>query len=115
MWLSDSGQPGPSVVISFGVPGTERPPIAAGMALVGALEPAELFIGAGRLLLVHANPRATEEDRRWSEGGVDLNRCFSNDSLGAAPVLYEQERAREIAAALEQFGADVLVDFHCTV
>lgn len=114
-WLFDSGRPGPTVAVSFGVHGNERPPIDAGQRLVRMFAEGELSVAAGRLLLIHANPRASEEDQRWSQGGVDLNRCFHPSVLGREPELHEEHRARAVAAALEETGAEVLVDFHCTV
>ena len=41
--------------------------------------------------------------------------AFSAASLAAEPRLWEQERARRIAHALEQVAPRALVDFHCTV
>jgi predicted deacylase len=115
MWLAESGAPGATLAISFGVHGNERPPIDAGLALLRELEAGKLALAAGRLLLIHSNPRASEQDQRWSEGGVDLNRCFSSAIQGRAPELYEEGRAGEIAAVLEEYAPEALVDFHCTV
>jgi len=115
VWALDSGQPGPSVVISFGTHGNERPPIDAGLRLVEEFRSGQRTLARGRLLLVHANPRASAEDERWSTGGVDLNRCFHASVLARDPELYEEERARKLVAAVEQVEAEVLVDFHCTV
>jgi predicted deacylase len=112
MWWLDSGRPGPTVGISFGVHGDERAPVEAGLAWVEGGGPA---LTAGRLLLLCGNPRAVEANRRWSEGGIDLNRCFHPTVLARAPALYEEERAREIAAVLERRRVEILVDFHCTV
>ena len=115
IWFADSGKPGPSVCVSFGVHGNERPPIDAGLKLCDEFESGKTELAAGRLLLLHSNPRATEIDDRWSEGGVDLNRCFHASVLARGPVLYEEQRARDLVAALERSEAEVLVDFHCTV
>ncbi len=115
LWRLDGERPGARVVVSFGVHGNERAPIEAGLELAGALERGALALERGSLLLVHANPRASAQDERWSAGGVDLNRCFQADVLARAPELYEEARARAIADALEAFGAEILVDFHCTV
>jgi len=115
MWLAESGEPGTTLALSFGVHGNERPPIDAGLALVAELESGALAIARGRLLLIHSNPRATEEDRRWSEGGVDLNRCFGKAVQAKQPELYEEQRAQEVARVLERHDPEVLVDFHCTV
>jgi predicted deacylase len=115
IWLAESGRPGRRVCISFGVHGNERSPIEAGTALVARLEAGETKLARGSLLLIHANPKATDENQRWSAGGVDLNRCFHEDVLAREPSLYEERRAREIVAALEAADTQVLVDFHCTV
>ena len=115
IWSLDSGQPGANVCLSFGVHGNERSPIDAGHGLRRSLEGGELELRAGKLLLVWANPRASEADQRWSDGGIDLNRCFSAEVLGRAPKLYEEHRARAVVAALEHVESEILVDFHCTV
>lgn len=70
-------------------------------------------IAAGSLLLVLGNPKALEQDRRHTLGGVDLNRCFTDSILRQPPQHHEQARAQELARAVE--AVDVLVDFHCTV
>lgn len=115
MWSVDSGKPGTHLCISFGVHGNERPPIDAGLELAARIERGELELARGRLLLVHSNPRASAEDQRWSEGGIDLNRCFNASVLARDPESYEEGRAREIVTALEENETQVLVDFHCTV
>ncbi len=115
IWVWNSGEAGPSIGISFGVHGNERPPIDAGLELVRALESGALALDAGKLLLIHANPRASAANLRWSEGGVDLNRCFHRDVLGRRPILLEESRAAEIVDALKDQGTEILVDFHCTV
>ena len=114
LWLAASGVPGTRLAISFGVHGDERSPVGAGLRLVDELRSGGLELAAGKLLLVHDNPRATAADKRWSAGGVDLNRCFQADVLARNPEVYEEGRAREIVAMLERVGAQILVDFHCT-
>ncbi len=111
-WWVDSGRAGPVVCVSFGVHGDERAPIEAGLAWVERRAP---VLERGKLLFLCANPRAVRENRRWSEGGVDLNRCFHPSVLAREPVLYEERRAREIAETLERARVEILVDFHCTV
>ena len=115
MWRASAARAGRSVCISFGVHGNERSPIDAGLALLDEFSSGARALEAGSLLLLHANPKATAIPDRWSEGGVDLNRCFSEASLAKEPELYEEGRAREIVAALEAAAVEVLVDFHCTV
>ena len=69
-----------------------------------------------------ANTRAIREDRRYSAGGTDLNRCFTRELL-AAPAVdgepWERGRAREINARLgpkdaSNPRADVVFDLHNT-
>jgi len=103
------------LAISFGVHGDERPPIDAGKRLLAMLESGELTLNSGQLLLIHGNPLATEQDRRCSQGGVDLNRCFHSSTLTRAPTLYEEARAIAIDAVLRDTEPQALVDFHCTV
>lgn len=115
MWRAMAPLSGPNVCIVFGTHGNERSPIDAGLALVRSLTSGERSLAQGSLLLIHANWKATEDDARWSNGGIDLNRCFHPDNLAKKPTRFEEERAQEIARALETFDPSVLVDFHCTV
>jgi len=115
IWRANGARPGKNVCIVFGTHGNERSPIDAGLALVAALESGARAVDAGSLLLIHANWKGTEDGERWSEGGVDLNRCFHVDVLAREPALFEETRAREIVTALEAFDPSVVVDFHCTV
>jgi len=114
IWSWKTGVSGPSVCIAFGTHGDERAPIEAGLALAARLRSGEDRPACGTLLLIHSNPRATAEGRRWSEGGIDLNRCYHPDVLAREPRMYEEGRARRIVAALEAADTRILVDFHCT-
>ena len=115
IWRVEGAAAGPSLAIAFGTHGDERAPVDGGLELVARFERGEAALARGRLLLVHSNPLATAQGRRWSEGGVDLNRCFHADVLAREPELYEERRARAIATALDDAGSEALVDFHCTV
>ncbi len=115
IWRADGARPGRSVCIAFGVHGNERSPVDAGRALLDAFQRGERTLASGTLLLVHANWKATDDGARWSDGGLDLNRCFHPDVLARDPTRFEERRAREIVEVLDAFGPDVLVDFHCTV
>ena len=114
-WRFEGAAEGPVVCISFGVHGNERAPITAGLSLVEGLSRGDVTLARGRLVLLLSNPRASAEDERWSSGGVDLNRCFHPTVLEREPELYEEGRAQEIAAFLDEEGVESLVDFHCTV
>ena len=109
-WIR-SGRPGPVVCISTGIHGNERAPVTAMHRLAQQLSSEDIV--AGSLLLVLGNPKALEQDRRQTLGGVDLNRCFTDAILRHPPRHHEHARAQELARAVE--GVDVLVDFHCTV
>ena len=113
--MIDSDVPGLDVCFSYGVHGNERSPIDAAQLLQAMFDAGELELTEGKLLLLFANPRATAANRRWSEGGLDLNRCFHPDVLARPPLLYEEKRALEIVELLHQEEIEVLVDFHCTV
>ena len=115
IWWLDTGVAGPRVGLSFGTHGNERAPIEAGLRLVAELERGQHATGVGALLLLHSNPLASSQDQRWSQGGVDLNRCFHRDVLARAPELYEEERARALTALLAERDVGFLIDFHCTV
>lgn len=115
IWRVDGPRPGRRVCIVFGVHGDESSPIEAGRALVDSLASDARALVSGALLLIHANWKGTEDGARWSEGGVDLNRCFHGDVLAREPARFEERRAREMVLALEEFRPDALVDFHCTV
>lgn len=115
LWRARGAEAGPSIGISFGVHGNERPPIEAGLELVQAFERDQLGLARGSVLFVHANLLASQQDQRWSEGGIDLNRCFHVDQLAQEPELWEHGRAKEIAAAIEEAELSALVDFHCVV
>ena len=114
-WLAESANPGRSVCLSFGMHGNERAPIDAGTRLVGDFQRGEVSLSSGTLLLICGNPVASRENERWSQNGNDLNRCFHRDMLAREPEFYEERRAQEIVGWLEETGAEVLVDFHCTV
>jgi predicted deacylase len=74
-----------------------------------------LELTAGTLYLIHGNPPATEQQERYTRGGVDLNRLFDYRFLtDLAPEhrVYEHERALALRPLLE--SADVLLDLHST-
>ena len=110
----DTGAIGPKLAIVYGVHGNERSPIDAGESLLAELRDRTFQLERGVLTLIHGNPRATEDNGRASNHGVDLNRCFHESGLAAEPSTYEERRAREIVAQLDD-AVDILVDFHCTV
>jgi uncharacterized protein len=67
----------------------------------------------GTLVLVHGNPRATEQKRRYTEGGTDLNRLFGYrfvSELAKEAWTYEHHRALELEPLVTD--VDALIDLH---
>lgn len=67
----------------------------------------------GTLLLIHGNPLATEQRRRFSEGGTDINRLFAYhyvDDLAKPAWTYEHHRALELRPLVQ--GLDAMLDLH---
>ncbi len=67
----------------------------------------------GTLVLIHGNPKATTERRRYSEGGTDINRLFAYhyvDELAKPAWAYEHHRALELRPLVE--GLDAMLDLH---
>lgn len=67
----------------------------------------------GTVVFVHGNPRATEQGRRFTEGGADLNRLFGYaylETLAREAWTYEHHRALELRPLLAEL--DALVDLH---
>jgi uncharacterized protein len=67
----------------------------------------------GTLLLVHGNPLATSQARRFSNGGADINRLFGFgfvEELAREAWTYEHERALALRPLVT--GLDGLIDLH---
>ncbi len=67
----------------------------------------------GTLVLVHGNPRATEQGRRYTPDGTDINRLFSYDyvnHLAREAWTYEHNRAFELRPLVT--GLDGIIDLH---
>ncbi|HMR04756.1 MAG TPA: succinylglutamate desuccinylase/aspartoacylase family protein [Polyangiaceae bacterium] len=67
----------------------------------------------GTVVLVHGNPKATEEGRRYSKGGTDINRLFAYqwiEELAPEAWAYEHHRALELRPLMT--GLDAMVDLH---
>ena len=115
IWAIDSGRPGRSVCVSFGVHGNERPPIDAGLELVEAFRQGSLELQAGQVALGAREPARQSAGSTLVGGWCGLERCFSRELLARTPKLYEERRAQTIVSAIEAHGCEVLGDFHCTV
>jgi succinylglutamate desuccinylase len=67
----------------------------------------------GTLVLVHGNPKATDEGRRFSKGGTDINRLFAYqwvEELATEAWMYEHHRALELRPLMT--GLDAMIDLH---
>lgn len=77
---------------------------------------AETFAGRmrkGTLVLIHGNPQATAEGRRYTAGGTDINRLFSYqyvDHLAREAWTYEHHRALELRPLMTRL--DGMIDLH---
>ena len=92
--------PGRTVAVFAGIHGNEPAGVLAVTKLIGALR-----IDAGTVHFVIANPKAVEQNVRFTE--KNLNRCFINGNTGA---VYEDGLARELMKLLD--GCDALLDLH---
>src|SRR5262245_20056416 len=96
--------PRPHVGVVGAVHGTEPCGLRAGGGLRAELVAGELTLRSGTLFLIHGNPRASEEQKRHTEGGVDLNRFFDFrfiDEMASESWLYEHHRAFALKPLLE--------------
>lgn len=67
----------------------------------------------GTLIFVHGNPRATEQRRRFTKGGSDINRLFKYeyvDDLALEAWTYEHHRALELQPLIAD--VDAMLDIH---
>jgi succinylglutamate desuccinylase len=70
-------------------------------------------IRAGTLVLIHGNPAAFRQRRRFTEGGTDLNRLFDFSFVERLPEeawTYEHRRALVLRPVLERL--DGVLDLH---
>jgi succinylglutamate desuccinylase len=107
--------PRPHLAIVGAVHGNEHCGLVAITRLARELAAGTLGLRGGTLYLIHGNPAATEQQRRYTRDGVDLNRVFDYrfvDEL--APALWEREhhRALELRSLFE--GLDAVLDLHST-
>ncbi|HMB66193.1 MAG TPA: succinylglutamate desuccinylase/aspartoacylase family protein, partial [Patescibacteria group bacterium] len=95
------GKPGKKLAVFAGVHGNEKAGVFALEKLIKNLE-----IEAGEVYFVYANPRAIEQDVRYTE--KNLNRCFFKEAGGS----YEEKRAKELMPILDE--CDALLDLHAS-
>lgn len=98
---------GPTSIILTGVHGDERCGVEAMKKLLPTLQ-----ILRGRVLVAYGNPRAIEQNVRFTER--NLNRMFKSDSLlsDTDKKSYEYQRAQFLKKYLDQ--ADALLDVHAS-
>ncbi len=109
----DSGEPGPTLAVIGGLHGNEPCGLAAVDRLGEELANDELPFVSGSIVLVHGNPEATRQYRRFTEGGVDLNRIFDFSFLGVLPNsewTYEHHRALELRPLIDDWTS--VIDLH---
>ncbi len=94
-------KPGKKLAIFAGVHGNEKAGVFALERLIKDLE-----VEAGEVYFVYANPRAIEQDVRYTE--KNLNRCFL-EKVGDS---YEEKRAKELIPILDE--SDALLDLHAS-
>ncbi|HEX4353528.1 MAG TPA: succinylglutamate desuccinylase/aspartoacylase family protein, partial [Polyangiales bacterium] len=107
--------PRPHMGVVGAVHGNEPCGLRAIERLRAELTAGELSLKQGTLFLIHGNPRATEEQKRHTEGGFDLNRFFDFrfvDELPSEHWLYEHHRAFALKPLLESL--DSVLDLHST-
>jgi len=112
--LSASGELEPPVtVVLAALHGNER----CGVAAIESVrrDPTSLIERqrTGSVVFVHGNPRATEQRRRYTQGGTDINRLFAYgyvESLAREAWTYEHHRALELRPLIS--GADAMLDIH---
>ncbi|MGF1465851.1 MAG: succinylglutamate desuccinylase/aspartoacylase family protein [Sandaracinaceae bacterium] len=105
--------PRPRVGVFAAVHGNERCGLPVIERLRTEARAGRLDLRGGTLVLVHGNPEATRQDRRFTEGGVDLNRLFDFRFLLDLPErrwVSEHRRAAALRPVLEDL--DVLLDIH---
>lgn len=111
IWKTDSGLPGPRLIVLGGIHGNELTGIEVVRALVDGFSTGGLALAAGSITLALGNPKAIALGRRATAPELDLNRSFTEAKI-AHPSAYEEERAAELAPFIAD--ADVLIDVHAT-
>ncbi|MFM7199652.1 MAG: succinylglutamate desuccinylase/aspartoacylase family protein [Myxococcota bacterium] len=104
---------GPVVGVVGAVHGNERCGLEVVLGLAKPDHPLRRRLRTGTLVLLHGNPLATEEGRRHTHTGVDLNRQFDfnfQQQLPQAAWTFEHHRAWALKPILEQL--DAVLDLH---
>lgn len=97
--------PGKTIVLLAGIHGNEICGVKAFDNLIPSLR-----IESGRVLLIYANLKAIEENKRFIE--MNLNRCFLTEQPEDMKSSLEGRTAREIIPFLNE--ADAVLDVHAS-
>jgi len=109
----DASHPRPHLAVVGAIHGNEHCGLRAIERLAGELARGDLALRAGSLYLVHGNPTASQQQRRHTATGVDLNRTFDFrfvDEL--APDLWEHEHIRALELRPIFDSVDAVLDLH---
>lgn len=110
---SDDRFPRPHVGVMGSVHGNERCGLSAIRRLHESARHGVAVPSAGTWVLIHGNPTATRQRRRYTRGGTDLNRLFDfafEEELARERWTVEHERASALRETLEDL--DALIDLH---
>ena len=112
-FASDPTLPRPHLAIVGAVHGNERCGLVAITRLANEIASGAVRLRHGTVYLIHGNPAATDEHRRYTRDGVDLNRVFDYrfvDELAPAMWEHEHRRALELRPLIQ--GIDAVLDLH---
>ena len=110
---SDESWPRPHVAIVGALHGNEPCGLRAIDHLREQAEADDLPWSTGTAILVHGNPRASEQKRRYTQGGADLNRLFDFDfeeKLRPESWSFEHHRAIDLRPIFQDI--DAALDIH---
>jgi|GEM_PF-1082348 succinylglutamate desuccinylase len=113
--MNDPPIAGPNVAVVGGTHGNEPCGIEAIRRLLSDAKLGRLGPITGTLTLIHGNPEATRQDRRFTKGGRDLNRLLNYSFLYDLPRsnwTIEHHRALALRPILESI--DLAIDLHST-
>jgi len=110
---ADDSFSGPYVGVIGALHGNETAGLRALERLRGEAQEFARRMQRGTVVLIHGNPLASEQQRRHSEGGTDINRLFKYDyvdSVAPEAWTFEHRRALELRPLVT--GLDALLDLH---
>lgn len=105
--------PRPWVAVVGSIHGNEPAGLRAIERIKHEADAGQLPLERGTLVLIHGNPEASRHNRRYTDGGADLNRIFDFEfehRLRRDQWAYEHERAIALRPIFEQ--VDAAIDLH---